>query len=120
MSYTKFTDLVYDRVCNRTLMIDKCYPILAVQNYNKTINNWENLIASLDNLTTAQLQMPCIQIALYDRILLRHNYSYGMFHEANAIDLPFCENAWCGLDDEHKHLLSPGFCLSQTRLVFFK
>ena len=118
MNYTKFTDLVYDRTCNRNKMIDECLPLLNnIYNNSKISKNWKNIVFKMHNLTVAQLQMPCTQIALYDRILLRRNYSYGMFHEARKLNLPFCEESWCGLDEEHKHLLSPGFCISQTRFV---
>ena len=65
-----------------------------------------------------ELARLCVQAALYERTLLRHNHSYGRFHEASRVDLPFCGFAWCGLDDEHKSLLSPGFRLSQSKWVF--
>ena len=115
MNYTKFTDLVYDRACNRSRMIKECMPSLYFYKSNRTTNNWETLILNMHNLTIAQMQMPCTQIALYDRLLLHRSYSYGMFHEVKQLNLPFCDRSWCGLDEEHKHLLSPGFCLAQTR-----
>ena len=114
MSYTKFTDLVYDRTCDRTRMIQECLHLIP----GSSKTPWEVKVKSMKNLTMFQLQTPCVQIALYDRVLLRHNSSYGMFHEASVLNLPFCNHSWCGLDDEHKHLLSPGFCLSQTRFFF--
>ena len=115
MSFTKFTDLVYDRACNRSKMIGKCHRLLIFNSTNRSTSSWENLIFNMRNLSAAHLQEPCTQIALYDRLLLRRNYSYGMFHEVRHLSLPFCEKSWCGLDDEHKHLLSPGFCLARTR-----
>ena len=115
LNYTKFTDLVYDKFCARNKMIKECLPLLPVRISNQS---WEGTVARMVNLTADQLTRPCVQVALYERTLLRHNHSYGRFHEASRVDLPYCGFAWCGLDDEHTNLLSPGFCLSQSKRVF--
>jgi len=117
-NYTEFTDLMYDRHCDRESMISKCLnnvTLVGVGNTNSTWNELSQL--QLNNLTFTQIKNHCVQILMYDAVLSKHNNSFGRFHEVRCLDIALCEKSWCGVSDEYKHLLSPQFCFNEQHEV---
>lgn len=112
--FNKFTELIYDRVCDREALLNKCSAtlssLLATTEAEKTNSSRHTQVHR--ELGGTQLKEPCLQALLYDKVIQEKGYSFGSFVEAKEFQLPFCSAVWCGVDVDHKHLLSPAFCAS--------
>lgn len=109
-AFNEFTELVYDRFCNRNEMETKCLDDIMdlIGNYNNEndgtlygigeslSNTWYNLSTKLvpSNIRLNDLTRPCVQIALFDR----PEGDVGRFHEIVEPFFPFCEMVWAGYD----------------------
>ena len=108
----KFTELLYDRHCDKKELIVKCSEEVGAK------QNWNTTVLALGKLSKEKLQKPCYQAALYDKVLMNNNgSSAGKFAEVKELYLPFCEYIWCGADLTNKDQLSVSMCASSL-LVF--
>ena len=108
----KFTELLYDRHCDKKELIVKCSEEVGAK------QNWNTTVLALGKLSKEKLQKPCYQAALYDKVLMNNNgSSAGKFAEVKELYFPFCEYIWCGADLTNKDQLSVSMCASSL-LVF--
>ena len=108
----KFTELVYDRHCDKNALIGKCSEEIGAK------QNWSTAVLALGKLSKEELQKPCYQAALYDKVLMNNNgSSAGKFAEVKELYFPFCEYIWCGADLDNMDQLSASMCASSL-LVF--
>ncbi|XP_002131810.4 uncharacterized protein LOC100185762 [Ciona intestinalis] len=103
--FNQFTKTTYDRACNRTVFETQCFSSLVTVSSVRGRNSsqkWNNLLRDLRTyqLSDAELQDPCIQVALYDAAVLERG-KYGYYHESKRLVLPFCKISWCGRDAEN-------------------
>ena len=109
----KFTELVYDRHCDKKALIDKCSKEIGAK------QNWGAAVLALGKLSKEDLQKPCYQAALYDKVLMNNNgSSAGKFAEVNELHFPFCEYIWCGADLNNMNQLSVSMCSSSSLVLF--
>jgi len=123
-SITPFAELIYDQICDRDVLIEKCFQ--TVKNSVKSNKStWNTLLPDLIDLPQLDLKDPCIQVALYDNIIIKKGYSFGEFEEVKEFLLPFCEPIFCGVDKYHRENFSAIFfaskscSISQTILKIF-
>ena len=108
----KFTELLYDRHCDKKELIVKCKEEVGAK------QKWNTTVLALGKLSKEKLQKPCYQAALYDKVLMNNNgSSAGKFAEVKELYFPFCEYIWCGADLTNKDQLSVSMCASSL-LVF--
>nr|XP_002131825.2 octopamine receptor beta-2R-like [Ciona intestinalis]BBC53703.1 Ci-LF-5/6 receptor [Ciona intestinalis] len=103
--FNQFTKTTYDRACNRSVFETQCFSSLVAVSSVRGRNSsqkWNNLLRALKTyqLSDAELQDPCIQVALYDAVVLERG-KYGYYHESKRLLLPFCQISWCGRDAEN-------------------
>nr|XP_018672920.2 uncharacterized protein LOC100185762 isoform X2 [Ciona intestinalis] len=103
--FNQFTKTTYDRACNRSVFETQCFSSLVAVSSVRGRNSsqkWNNLLRALRTyqLSDAELQDPCIQVALYDAVVLERG-KYGYYHESKRLVLPFCQISWCGRDAEN-------------------
>ena len=111
----KFTELVYDRHCNKNALVDKCSEEIGAK------QNWSIAVLALGKLSEDELQKPCYQVALYDKVLMDNNgRSAGKFAEVKELYFPFCEYIWCGADLDNMDQLSVSMCASNLLVFFFQ
>ena len=102
-----FTELVYDFHCDKKLLQKKCMRELGEK------KNWSTAELNTRGFSSENLNKPCYQVALYENTLLLNNgSSFGKFFELKNLQIPFCEFIWCGIDSNHKHLLTVWLCSS--------
>ena len=120
----EFTGLVYDYYChNYTDFIATCYDdvnaTVVMGNEETTNRSWNSLISNLDSseLTLEQLNIPCVQVALY----IAEGEHYGEFHEVISHVLPSCEPSWCGYDGEtlRSRIITAWTCMSNRYSILF-
>ena len=110
----KFTELVYDRHCDKKLLVQKCSKSIGVK------QNWSIAVLALGKLSEVELQNPCYQAALHDKVLMNDNgSSTGKFAEVKELYFPFCEHIWCGAGLGDMDQLSVSMCASSL-LVLLK
>ena len=103
----KFTELVYDRHCEKKKLIDKCSEEIGAK------QNWSTTVLARGILSKEKLQKPCYQAALYDKVLMINNgSSAGKFAEVKELCFPFCEYIWCGADLNNMDQISVSMCAS--------
>ena len=94
---------------------------MATEAAEKGSKYWDTLLLGLKTVKRADLKRPCVQVALYDKIVMECGYSFGVFEEIKEFKLPFCKPIWCGVDAAHKHLLGISFCTRprfEIRVIF--
>ena len=103
----KFAELVYDRHCDINALINKCSEEIGAK------QNWSTAVLALGKLSNEDLQKPCYQAALYDKVLMNNNgSSVGKYAEVKELFFPFCEYIWCGADLDNMDQLSASMCAS--------
>ncbi|XP_039261707.2 uncharacterized protein LOC120337872 [Styela clava] len=101
-NFTTFTDLVYDKFCDRRSMEFKCKSVVtsAVEDYEFLDSSekleWMTLANSLvsSKMKIHDVIKPCIQIAIFDS----NSGGVGRIHEIVEPYLPFCGLLWDGYD----------------------
>ena len=108
----KFTELLYDRHCDKKELIVKCSEEVGAK------HNWNTTVLALGRLSKEKLQKPCYQAALYDKVLMNNNgSSAGKFAEVKELYFPFCEYIWCGADLTNMDQLSVSMCASSLLVL---
>ena len=108
----KFTELVYDRHCDKNALVDKCSEEMGAK------KNWTTAVLALGKLSKEELQKPCYQAALYDKVLMNNNgSSAGKFAEVKELYFPFCEYIFCGADLDNMDQLSASMCSSSLLVL---
>ncbi|CAK8685207.1 unnamed protein product [Clavelina lepadiformis] len=115
--FNSFTDLVYERACDRKTFLSRCQEsmqdICRGHEIEDTTSCTTILLRSLD-LTEAELSDPCVQVGLYDAVTQERGSGFGFFHEMKRVFIPFCGIVWCGVDAKsvHERFVSAQICMN--------
>ncbi|XP_076817400.1 uncharacterized protein LOC143462958 [Clavelina lepadiformis] len=115
--FNSFTDLVYERACDRNVFLGRCLESTKEVLKRRGIENASayspTLLRSV-HFTESELSEPCVQVGLYDAITQERGSGFGYFHEMKRVFLPFCGIVWCGVDARsvHERTISARTCMT--------
>ena len=115
--FNHYTSLMYLRFCNESELKKRCYydvkSVLQEELNSSESSSWNKLASKINfmKISKANLEKPCLQIAMYD-----HSQVTNRYLEIVETFVPFCRIRWCGFNEKvfNNSNISVWTCMPQT------